>query len=165
MWGPVCVVSGYGRWAVAWQDPASRGLVRVYICIWRPGQVKSTQLKSVIHGRQYLRGTFEFPGVTPLFDFILTSYSVLSVMFVCNKLFNFTGWRLLSGLFICAYEVTQRITTSVIPLEAIRNPVPKRPHNIEQFMMCSKLCNNIKQQMISVNSKLCVHEVLWVLKN
>ena len=33
-------------------------------------QGKSTQLKSVIHGRCYLREEFEFPGVTPLVDFI-----------------------------------------------------------------------------------------------
>ena len=45
-------------------------------------QSKSTQLKSVIHGRCYLRETFEFPGVTPLLDFIHSTYAVLLVMFV-----------------------------------------------------------------------------------
>ena len=33
-------------------------------------QGKSTQLKSVIRGRCHLREEFEFPGVTPLVDFI-----------------------------------------------------------------------------------------------
>ena len=69
-------------------------------------QGKSTQLKSVIHRRQYLRETFEFPGVTSMLDFIHSTCFVLLVMFVCNKLFNFSERR-------------QRITTSVIPLEAI----------------------------------------------
>ena len=82
-------------------------------------QGKSTQLKSVIHRRQYLRETFEFPGVTSLLDFIHSTCFVLLVMFVCNQLFNFSERRLSSGLFICAYKVIQRITTGVIPLEAI----------------------------------------------
>ena len=48
-------------------------------------------------------------------------YFVIFVMFTCNKLFNFTGLE----TFILTYhfrmrlcEVTQRITTGVIPLEA-----------------------------------------------
>ena len=32
--------------------------------------MQCSQLKSVIHGRCYLREEFEFPGVTPLIDFI-----------------------------------------------------------------------------------------------
>ena len=53
-------------------------------------QGKSTQLKSVIHGRCYLREEFEFPGVTPLVDFIHVLCYLLC-LFTCNKLFNFTG--------------------------------------------------------------------------
>ena len=34
-------------------------------------QGKSTQLKTVICGRCYLREEFEFPRVTPLIDFVL----------------------------------------------------------------------------------------------
>ena len=40
--GPVCVISGYGRRAAAWQDPTHWRLVRV--CIWRPWQVNSTEI-------------------------------------------------------------------------------------------------------------------------
>ena len=46
---------------------------------------KSTQLKSVIHGRCYLREKFEFPGVTHLLDFIHSTCALLLVMFVYNK--------------------------------------------------------------------------------
>ena len=46
---------------------------------------KSTQPKSVIRGRQYLRGTFEFPGVSPLLDFIhFTCVVCYLVMFIIN---------------------------------------------------------------------------------
>ena len=54
------------------------------------GQGKSTQLKSVIPGRCYLREEFEFPGLTPLVDFIHV-LCYLWCLFTCNKLFNFTG--------------------------------------------------------------------------
>ena len=46
---------------------------------------KSTQPKSVICGRQYLRGTFEFPGASPLLDFIYSTCVVCYlVMFIIN---------------------------------------------------------------------------------
>ena len=83
-------------------------------------QGKSTQLKSVIHGRCYLREEFEFPRVTPLVDFIHVLCYLLC-LFTCNKLFNFTGletfiWTYHFRMILC--EVTQRIITGVIPMEA-----------------------------------------------
>ena len=43
--GPVCVISGYSRQAVALRDPTSWRPVRV--CIWRPGQVDSTEISQL----------------------------------------------------------------------------------------------------------------------
>ena len=45
-------------------------------------KTRESQLKSIIHGRQYLRETFEFPRVTLLLDFFHSTYAVLLVMFV-----------------------------------------------------------------------------------
>ena len=83
-------------------------------------QGKSTQLKSVINGRCYLRGEFEFPRVTPLVDFIHVLCYLLC-LFTCNKLFNFTGLEIFIWTYhfhMCLCKVTQRITTGVISLEA-----------------------------------------------
>ena len=112
---PVCVVTGYGRPAVAWRNPAHYGLVQV--CIWRPGQVDSTEIdhpwKTVLKGNIWIS---QGHSSIKFLSFPLVLH--VPVIFVYNKLLNFTRWRLLSGLFICTYKVTQRITTSVIPLEA-----------------------------------------------
>ena len=87
-------------------------------------QGKSTQLKSVICGRCYLREEFEFPRVTPLVDFIHVLCYLLC-LFTCNKLFNFTGLE--TSIWTCHFcmplcGVTQRITTGAIPLEASVSP-------------------------------------------
>ena len=68
MCGPICVclITGSGRGAESgeilpigdWCESAFED------------QVKSTQLKSVMRGRCYLREEFEFPGVTILVDFM-----------------------------------------------------------------------------------------------
>ena len=67
MCGPVCIclITGLGRQAEQ-RDPPVRDQCKSAF----GDQGKSTQLKLVIHGRCYLREEFEFPGVTPLVDFI-----------------------------------------------------------------------------------------------
>ena len=95
------------------QDPAHWGPVRV--CSWRPGQFNLTEisqsLKMLFKRRVWISQGHSFSRFHSCT--VLCCY----VCFTCNKLFNFTGWRLLSGLIILC-EVTQRITTGVIPLES-----------------------------------------------
>ena len=59
-------MSHYRQTSREWRDPAHRDRCESAF----GDQGKSTQLKSVIHGRCYLREEFEFSGVTPLLDFI-----------------------------------------------------------------------------------------------
>ena len=80
--GPVCVcfITGLGRRAESGEIPPIRDWCESAF----GDHGKSTQLKSVIHGRCYLREEFEFPRVTPLLDFI--HFTMLLVMFLCNKI-------------------------------------------------------------------------------
>ena len=118
MCGPVCVclITGSGRRSESGEIlPIGDRFESAF-----EDQGKSTQLKSVICGRCYLREEFEFPGVTPLVDSCMY-WVILLRLFTCNKLFNFTGletsiWTCHFRMCLC--EVTQRITTGVIPLEA-----------------------------------------------
>ena len=109
----VCLITGSGRRAESGEIPPVRDWCESAF----EDQGKSTQLKSVIRGRCYLREEFEFPGVTPLLDFIHVLCYLLFLC-ACNKLFNFTGletsiWTCHLRMLLC--EVTQRITTGVIP--------------------------------------------------
>ena len=62
----VCLITGSGRRAESGEIPPVGDQCESAF----EDQGKSTQLKSVIRGRCYLREEFEFPRVTPLTNFI-----------------------------------------------------------------------------------------------
>ena len=125
----VCLITGSGRRAESGKIPP--------IGDWCESafedQGKSTQLKSVIRGRGYLREEFEFPGHS--FS-RFHSCTVLFVMFTCNKLFNFTGLETFIWTYhfcMCLCEVTQRITTGIIPWRHPYHSTEKALQDIEGF--------------------------------
>ena len=111
---------------------------------------KSTQLKSVIRGRCYLREKFEFPGVTHLLDFIHFTYMFFCV--TCYLINCLTSGKedLFGVIILCVYEVTQGSQLVVIPL---RQTHRKRPHSLS---LTSKCQLSLERKVLDLESE--VHE-------
>ena len=69
--------------------------------------------------------TFEFPGVTPLIVFILVLYYyVMLILINCST----SGKKSFIWTYYCVHEVTQRITTGVIPMgQSVRKGLTTSP--------------------------------------
>ena len=125
---------------MAWRDPAHYRLVQV--CMWRPGQVNSTEISHPL--KIVFKGTFEFPGVTPLLDFVHYTCCVCYLLsfFVINCSTSLVEDFYL-GLSFCVYKVTQRITTGVISLEASVSPTERASQPVgTHWLICLGGCRD-----------------------
>ena len=115
-----------------WWDPTSWRPVRV--CIWRPGQVWSTV---IIHPwKTIFKGSISISRGHSLFK--ISYFTLIILLSNCFKLtVQLLERRFLSLLSLRATEVTQHITTGIIPLRQQWTLTANTPR--------STSCNNNKQ--------------------
>ena len=90
-------------------------------------ETRASPLKSIICGRQYLRETFEFPGVTLYLDFIHYTYIFMLLVTLINC--STSGKEDFYLEFsLCAWSNPVDHKSGEIPLEVIHTSLPKRPH-------------------------------------
>ena len=128
MCGPICICfTGSGRWAGSSEIPPIGDRCKSAF----EDQGKSTQLKTSHLWKMLFKRRVWISLGHSFSRFHSCTVLFMLSLFTCNKLFNFTGlensiWTYHFCMRLC--EVTQRITTSVIPLEASISANQKGPH-------------------------------------